>query len=360
MKTRPYNFSSGPAALPEAVLKQAQQDMLDWRGLGVSIMELSHRHPAFETLLKETEILLRDLMAIPPNYHVLFLSGGARSQFSMVPMNLLAEQSRANYLVTGVWSKIAYQEAQKYGRIILSADGEANGFLTIPDRAEWNLDPDARYCYYTPNETISGVEFKEIPAVDMPLVADMTSCILAQPFDVSRFGIIFAAAQKNMGQAGVTVVIIRDDLITKPLAMTPSMFDYRHHRDTGSLYNTAPTYAIYIMNLVLQHWVSMGGVAKIAEINRKKAAFLYQTIDKLSLYKNYVDPSYRSKANVTFHLNKPELTQTFIKEAADANLLFLKGHKSVGGLRASIYNAMPFEGVEALSQFMHEFAEKYQ
>ena len=356
---RVFNFSPGPAMLPEAVLQTARAEMLDWHDSGMSVMEISHRSPAFMELCQQTEQLLRQLMHIPRNYQVLFLSGGARSQFAMVPMNLLAANNKANYLITGSWSQLACAEAKKYGEILIAASGENEKFTTIPQQNTWEIVTDARYFYYTPNETIHGVEIPFIPTVGLPLVADMTSCILSREFPIEKFAIIFAAAQKNLGQAGVTVVIIRDDVITEPLPFTPSMFDYRCHRDRHSLYNTPPTYAIYMMNLVLQDLKDKGGVAFIRKRNVEKAASLYDFIDSSNFYYNNIDPQYRSTMNVTFRLPTPALEQRFIAKAAEHNLFNLKGHPRVGGIRASIYNAMPMRGVEALLNFMQFFQKKY-
>ena len=356
---RVFNFSAGPAMLPEEVLQIASAEMLNWHNSRMSVMEISHRSPAFMELCEQTEQLLRELMNIPNDYRVLFLSGGARSQFAMVPMNLLADNNKANYLITGSWSQLAFEEAKKYGEINIAASAAKENFTTVPNQNAWEVTKDARYFYYTPNETIHGVEFPFIPEVEMPLVADMTSCILSREFSVEKFGVIFAAVQKNLGQAGVTVVIIRDDLITRPLSFTPSMFDYRCHRDSHSLYNTAPTYAIYIMNLVLQDLKNKGGVTAIHQLNLKKANLLYNFLDQNNFYHNYVDPEYRSTMNVTFRLPTETLEKQFITEAAEHALLNLKGHASAGGIRASLYNAMPIAGVEALLEFMKVFQEKH-
>ncbi len=356
---RMFNFAAGPAMLPEVVLKTAAAEMLDWHGSGMSVMEVSHRSPAFIELIEQTQCLLRELMQIPSNYQILFLSGGARSQFAMVPMNLLAENNKADYLITGSWSKLACEEAKKYGEIAISASVEHENFTTVPSQTTWKTTKQARYFYYTPNETIHGVEMSLVPEVGVPVVADMTSCILSREFSVEKFGIIFAAAQKNLGQAGVTLVIIRDDLISKPLPFTPSMFDYRCHRDSHSLYNTAPTYAIYMMNLVLQNLKNTGGIAAVSDANREKATLLYHFIDQSDFYHNKVDPQYRSMMNVTFRLPTVALEKKFIAEAATYDLLNLKGHSSVGGLRASLYNAMPIAGVKALLHFMKIFQEQY-
>jgi phosphoserine aminotransferase len=356
---RVYNFAAGPAMLPESVLRTAQADMLDWRNSGMSVMEISHRSAMFETLLNETSALLRDLMAIPKNYHILFCTGGARAQFSMIPMNLLAQNDRANYCVTGNWSYLAMQEAQKYGQIHCVFNTDDIDLISIPDEKSWSIDNDARYFYYTPNETLVGLEFPDVPQVSMPIVADMTSYILSSVIDVSKFGLIYASAQKNLGQAGVTLVIIRDDLITQPFAFTPTMYDYACYRDNNSLQNTAPTYAIYIMNLVLQNLKNQGGVAVIEKMNQEKSRLLYAAVDNSNgFYVNKIDPKYRSRLNVSFNLPTEMLEKKFLEQANSAGLVGLKGHKKVGGIRASLYNAMPLAGVEALVSFMQQFSKE--
>jgi phosphoserine aminotransferase len=355
---RVYNFAPGPAMLPTGVLEIAQREMLDWHNTGMSVMEISHRSAAFIALLDETEQLLRTLMSIPANYKILFLPGGARTQFAAIPLNLLAQNSTANYLVTGTWSKVAYEEAQKYGAIHLVASSAEQNFFTIPEPATWNIENNASYFYYTPNETIVGVEFPNVPQVAMPVVADMTSCILSKEYPIDQFGLIFASAQKNLGQAGVTVVIVREDLVTQPLPATPSMFDYGKQIAQQSSLNTTPTYAIYIMNLVLKDLQAKGGVPTIAKLNEAKAQLLYATIDQSNYYVNQVPAPYRSRMNVTFNLPTTELDQRFCQQATQAGLTNLKGHSSVGGIRASLYNAMPLAGVEALVTFMQKFASE--
>ena len=357
--SRPFNFGAGPAILPESVLKIAQEEMLNWQGTGMSVMEVSHRSKPFMQLRDATEALLRQLMNIPTDYHVLFLAGGARTQFAMVPMNLLAQNPQADYLITGAWSQSAYDEALRYGKLNVAARVESEKLLSVPEPTQWQLNPSARYFYYTPNETLLGVEIKTTPKVAVPIVADMTSCILSRDYDVEKFGVIFASAQKNLGQAGVTVVIVHKDLLTEPFSYTPSMFDYRIHAKHQSLYNTSPTYAIYIMNLMLQWTQQQGGVAAMMQKNAQKARLLYDYIDSHSFYTNTVTSEYRSTMNVSFNLLSKELEAKFLAEAASAGLLGLKGHSSVGGIRASLYNAMPLTGVEALVIFMEEFRKQY-
>ncbi len=358
--TRKYNFSAGPAALPEVVLQQAREEMLDWHGCGMSVMEMSHRGKEFMSIAEAAEQDLRDLLAVPDNYKVLFLQGGASSQFAMVPMNLLRGKQAADYINTGAWSKKAIAEAKRFCSVNVAASSEAENFTTVPDQSDWQTSPDAAYLHYTPNETIGGVEFPFIPDTgDVPLVADMSSTILSRPLDVSRFGVIYAGAQKNVGPAGLTIVIIRDDLIGETLPGTPAMFDYKIHADAGSMYNTPPTYSWYLAGLVFQWLKQQGGLAAMAEINQRKADKLYAAIDQSGFYSNPVDPACRSWMNVPFTLANPELDQTFLNEAAEQGLVTLKGHRSVGGMRASIYNAMPEEGVDALIAFMAEFERKY-
>lgn len=357
--TTTHNFSAGPATLPKAVLEQAQAEMLSWNDTGCSVMELSHRGEKFRALLSETEDLLRQLMDIPANYQVLFIPGSARLQFSGLPMNLLVENPRANYLVSGYWSKLAYREATKYGQITQVASSADDHFMSVPEPETWQLDEQAEYFYYTPNETLQGVSCPFVPDVSMPLIADMTSCILSKQIDVREFGVIFAAAQKNLGQAGVTVVIIRDDLIQAPMPQTPAMMDFRRYRDSKSLCCTPPTYALYIMNLTLRYWAGQGGVLQIEALNQQKSQLLYQFIDQSDFYYNRVAPRYRSASNVTFNLPKADLEAVFLSKAQEQGLLGLKGHSAVGGLRASIYNAMPLSGVEHLIGFMQIFQKAY-
>ncbi|QBQ54854.1 3-phosphoserine/phosphohydroxythreonine transaminase [Nitrosococcus wardiae] len=354
--TRVYNFSAGPAILPEEVMEQARDEMLDWQGTGMSVMEMSHRGKQFMSIAKQAEADFRELLAIPDNYQVLFLQGGATSQFAMVPINLLQGNQKADYVCTGHWSKKAIAEGRRFCEINLAASSEENGFQHIPPHQEWHLDPGAAYVHYTPNETIAGVEFHWIPDTgEVPLVADMSSTLLSRPVDVSRFGVIYAGAQKNIGCAGLTVVIVRDDLIGQPLKSAPTMFDYQIHRDHNSMYNTPPTYAWYIAGLVFGWLKRKGGLTAIAEVNRAKADTLYRFIDNSDFYYNPVERASRSRMNIPFILSEQGLDGVFLQQAEKAGLTNLKGHRSVGGMRASIYNAMPQEGVEALVEFMKEF-----
>jgi phosphoserine aminotransferase len=354
---RVFNFSAGPAALPETVLSQAQAEMLDWHGSGMSVMEMSHRGKEFLSIAAEAEADLRELMAIPDNYKVLFLQGGASSQFAMIPMNLIGRTGAADYFRTGSWSKKAIAEAKRFGEINVTVDREIDGrFTSVPEADGFRVSDNAAYLHYTPNETIEGVEFPYIPDTgDVPLVADMSSTILSRPIEVSRFGLIYAGAQKNIGPAGLTIVIVRDDLVGEPLPGTPAMFSYRTHADADSMYNTPPTYGWYLAGLVFKWLKAQGGLCGMAEINRRKAALLYAAIDGSDFYANPVDPGCRSWMNVPFTLANPDLDAEFLKQAGEAGLKTLKGHRSVGGMRASIYNAMPEAGVKALVDFMAEF-----
>ena len=358
--SRVYNFSAGPAALPEEVLLQAQAEMLDWHGSGMSVMEMSHRGKEFMSIAEEAEADLRALMQVPDDYKVLFLQGGASSQFAMIPMNLIGRSGKADYFRTGSWSKKAIAEAKRFGEITVSVDREIDGrFTTVPAADGFSVSADAAYVHYTPNETIEGVEFPYIPDTGgVPLVADMSSTILSRPLDVSRYGLIYAGAQKNIGPAGLTVVIVREDLMGSPLDGTPTMFSYATHADSGSMYNTPPTYGWYLAGLVFQWLKDKGGLEGMAEINRRKAQRLYEAIDGSGFYANPVDPVCRSWMNVPFTLADAALDAEFLKQAGEAGLKTLKGHRSVGGMRASIYNAMPEAGVEALVAFMAEFERK--
>jgi len=356
---RALNFSAGPAMLPEEVLRQAQEEMLDWHGSGMCVAEMSHRGKDFMSIAEQAEADLRELMAVPDGYKVLFLQGGASSQFAMVPMNL-SRGGTADYLNTGSWSKKAIAEAKRFCTVNVAASTEAVKYNTAPGQAELNLSADAAYVHYTPNETIQGVEFPYIPDTgDKPLVADMSSTILSRPIDVSRFGVIYAGAQKNVGPAGLTIAIVREDLIGQPIPGTPAMFDYKTQADAGSMYNTPPTYAWYLAGLVFQWIKRLGGLDAIGAINERKAKALYAAIDASGLYANPVEPNSRSWMNVPFILADPELDAAFLSEAKEAGLVTLKGHRSVGGMRASIYNAMPEEGVQTLIAFMREFERKY-
>lgn len=353
--SRPYNFSAGPAMLPEPVLRQAQEEMLDWNGSGMCVAEMSHRGKEFMSIAEQAEQDLRDLLAIPAGYRVLFLQGGASSQFAMAPMNLSSTTGQADYLNTGSWSKKAIAEAHRFCSVHIAASTQPERFVRAPTQAELMLSADAAYLHYTPNETIEGVEFPYIPETLAPLVADMSSTLLSRPIDVSRYGLIYAGAQKNIGPAGLTIVILREDLLGEPLAGTPTMFDYRIHTDSGSMYNTPPTYAWYLAGLVFQWLKDLGGLEAMGAINRRKAEKLYAAIDGSSFYANPVEPASRSWMNVPFTLADPALDAEFLAGAKDAGLLTLKGHRSVGGMRASIYNAMPEAGVDALLAFMAEF-----
>jgi len=357
---RVYNFSAGPAALPEDVLRQAQDEMLDWQGSGMSVMEMSHRGKEFMSIAAEAEADVRELMSIPDNYKVLFLQGGASSQFAAIPMNLIGRTGKADYFRTGSWSKKAIAEAKRFGDINVAVNSEQDGkFTGVPAADGFSVSADAAYVHYTPNETIEGVEFPFIPATgDVPLVADMSSTILSRPLDVSRYGLIYAGAQKNIGPAGLTIVIVHEDLIGSPLDGTPAMFNYLTHADAGSMYNTPPTYGWYLAGLVFKWLKGKGGLAGMAEINQRKAAKLYNAIDTSSFYANPVATDCRSWMNVPFTLADSSLDAEFLKQAGEAGLKTLKGHRSVGGMRASIYNAMPEAGVDKLVEFMAEFERK--
>ncbi len=358
--TRVYNFSPGPAVLPEPVLRQAQAELLDWRGTGMSVMEMSHRSEAFRSIATSAQSTLRELMAIPEHYRVLFLQGGATGQFAAVPLNLIGEDGRADYVDTGQWSKKAIQEARRYTEVNVVASTAATGYCSVPPQSEWHRDPAAGYLHYTPNETIGGVEFHWVPdTAETPLVADMSSTILSRPIDVSCFGVIYAGAQKNVGPAGVTVVIVRDDLIGRVDSRAPGVLNYRLQAEAESLYNTPPAMAWYVAGLVFDWIKSQGGLAAIAERNQRKAQLLYATIDGSDFYHNPVDPDCRSWMNVPFILADATLDKTFLEKAEEAGLVALKGHRSVGGMRASIYNAMPEEGVVALATFMKDFEERH-
>lgn len=345
--------------LPDTVMQHASEEMLDWQGSGMSVMEMSHRGKEFMSIAAQAEADLRELMAIPANYKVLFLQGGASSQFAMVPINLLRGKKSADYFNTGMWSKKAIAEAKRFCKVNIVASSEDSAFTTVPDAATWKFSHDAAYVHYTPNETIGGVEFADIPATgDVPLVADLSSTILSRPIDVSKFGVIYAGAQKNIGPAGLTVVIVREDLIGQPLANMPVMFDYQTHADNESMYNTPPTYSWYLAGLVFNWLKGLGGLTAIAEINQRKAAKLYAAIDGSGFYQNPVAKPYRSWMNVPFTLANGELDSQFLAEAKAAGLVTLKGHRSVGGMRASIYNAMPEAGVDTLVSFMQDFEKR--
>jgi phosphoserine aminotransferase len=354
---RVFNFSAGPAVLPEAVLQQAKDELLDWHGSGTSVMEMSHRGKEFMAIAAKAEADLRELMNIPANYKVLFLQGGASAQFAMVPMNLLRGKKSADYINTGEWSKKAIKEAKHYAAVNVAASSEATRFTTVPPQKDWQLDPNAAYVHYTPNETIGGVEFSFVPDTgNVPLVADMSSTILSRPIDVTQYALIYAGAQKNIGPAGLTIAIVRDDLLGQVLPGTPSMFDYKIHADNDSMYNTPPTYAWYIAGLVFEWLKTNGGLKAMAETNQRKASKLYAAIDASGgYYKNPVEKPSRSWMNVPFTLMDDKLDEPFLKGAKAAGLVQLKGHRSVGGMRASIYNAMPEAGIDALIAYMQEF-----
>jgi len=355
-----YNFSAGPAALPAEVLARARDELVDWNGCGMSVMEMSHRGKEFMSIAAKAESDLRDLMKIPDNYKVMFLQGGASSQFAMVPINLLRGKDKADYIWTGAWGKKAIAEGKRYCNVNVAASSEADGFNSIPEPGTWQLDKEAAYVHYTPNETIGGVEFHWIPDVgDVPLVADMSSTILSRPVDVSRFGVIYAGAQKNIGPAGLTVVIVRDDLVGQPVEGQPVMFDYATHANNESMYNTPPTYGWYLAGLVFEWLKEKGGLEAISMVNHTKARLLYDAIDASDFYANPVDVNCRSWMNVPFTLADANLDATFLEEAAKIGLVTLKGHRSVGGMRASIYNAMPEEGVRTLVEFMADFEKRH-
>ena len=357
---RVYNFSPGPAMLPAPVLERAREELQGWRSTGVSVMEMSHRGKDFIGIAEKAEADLRELLVVPNNYKVLFLSGGASAQFAAVPMNLWRGKTRAAYVGTGYWSEKAIAEAWLFGQVQVAASAKDSHFTTIPHRALWNVDPDAAYLHYTANETIGGVEFHVAPETDgLPLVADMSSNILSRPIDVKRFGLVYASAQKNIGLPGMAVVIVREDLIGQTLPGTPSTFDYRQQADNGSMVNTPPTYAWYIAGLILEWLKEHGGLEAIEARNIRKATTLYAAIDASPFYSNPVEPAVRSRMNVPFHLTDAALESRFLADAKQAGLVYLEGHRSVGGLRASIYNAMPEEGVETLISFMREFERKW-
>jgi phosphoserine aminotransferase len=356
-----YNFSAGPAVLPKEVLQQAQAELIDWHGSGMSVMEMSHRGKEYMGIHAQAEADLRELMGIPKNYKVLFLQGGAHLQFSMIPFNLLRGKLSADYVNTGEWSKKAIAEAKKYCNVNVVASNADKNCTYVPAFDTWKLDKDAAYVHYCPNETIGGVEFNWIPNTgDVPLVADMSSNILSRPTDVWKFGLIYAGAQKNIGPAGLTLVIVRDDLIGHADPRLPTMLDYKIHADGDSMYNTPPTYGIYMAGLVFQWLKKNGGIGAMERTNIAKANLLYAAIDASNgFYHCPVNKADRSRMNVPFTLKDANLDGDFLKQADGRGLLQLKGHRSVGGMRASIYNAMPLEGVQALANFMHEFAGKH-
>ena len=376
---RVFNFSAGPAVLPEPVLRQAADEMLDWHGSGMSVMEMSHRGPEFGAIAEEAFALLRGLLQVPASHRILFMQGGALAENAIVPMNLIGRGAapgatgRADYVDTGMWSAKSLAEARRYGRVNVAASGAAGGYRSIPPRETWNLDPGAAYVHLCSNETIHGVQFPDTPDVGaVPLVVDMSSDILSRPVDVARHGLIYAGAQKNIGPAGLTIVIVREDLLGHALPCTPTAFDYKVVADNGSMYNTPPTYAIYVAGLVFRWIAAQGGVAAMAQRNEAKAALLYGAIDGSALYACPVQPPFRSRMNVPFRIagaalgggpdaaaREAALTAEFLRGAEERGLRQLAGHRSVGGLRASIYNAMPLQGVQALVDWMQDFEARH-
>ncbi|MGZ5787246.1 MAG: 3-phosphoserine/phosphohydroxythreonine transaminase [Ramlibacter sp.] len=358
--TRVFNFSPGPATLPEPVLRKAAEEMLDWHGSGMSVMEMSHRGKEFISIHAEAESLLRELLGVPANYKVLFMQGGAIGENAIVPMNLIGKSGRADYVNTGDWSKKSIKEAKTYGKVNIAASGEASNFTAIPTQKEWKLDPEASYVHICSNETIGGVEYHWTPDTGaVPLVADMSSNILSRPVDIAKYGLIYAGAQKNMGPAGVTVVIVRDELLGHALPITPTAFNYKLQADSDSMYNTPPTYAIYIVGLVCKYLKEQGGLKAMEAHNQAKAAILYDYLDNSAFYRNPVAREDRSLMNVPFKLKDESLDDAFLKGAQAKGMIQLKGHRSVGGMRASIYNAMPIEGVKALVAYMKEFEAQH-
>ncbi len=356
--TRRFNFCAGPAALPESVLLQAQQELLDYRDAGLSIMEMSHRSKEIVAIAEQAEADFRELMGISDDYAVLFLQGGASTQFAAVPLNLLGDNTTADYINTGQWSKKAIKEAQRYCEVNIVASSEDSNFTTIPPVDSWQLNKEAAYFHYTPNETIGGVEFASIPLGEVPLVADMSSTILSRPIDVSAYGVIYAGAQKNIGPAGLTMVIVRRDLLDRARPECPTMLAYKTAAENDSMYNTPPTYSIYLAGLVFQWLKKQGGLQAIETINRRKADKLYSYIDGSGFYANPVEPVSRSLMNVPFTLANADLDKSFLALSEQAGMLNLKGHRSVGGMRASIYNAVPEEAVDTLIDFMKDFAQR--
>jgi phosphoserine aminotransferase len=358
--TQVFNFSAGPAVLPKEVLRQAADEMLDWHGSGMSVMEMSHRGPEFIAIHTQAEADLRELLAVPDDYRILFMQGGGLGQNAIVPLNLLgrkAQPATIDFVHTGSWSGKSAQEAARYANVNVAASGAANGFTAVPPQAEWRLTPDAAYLHVCTNETIDGVEFNFVPdAGNVPVVADMSSHILSRAVDVSRYGVIFAGAQKNIGPAGLTLAIVRDDLLDHALPICPGVFNWRAVADADSMLNTPPTYAIYIAGLVFAHLKRLGGLAAMERINIEKARLLYAALDADDFYQNRVAHDARSRMNIPFHLRDASLNDRFLAGATARGLLQLKGHKSVGGMRASIYNAMPIEGVHALVDYLNEFA----
>ncbi len=363
--SRVWNFSAGPAALPEEVLRQAAEEMLDWHGSGMGVMEMSHRGKEFTAIAAQAEADLRELLAVPASYRILFMQGGAIAENAIIPMNLMGDRRVADYVVTGSWSQKSQNEARKYAEVNIAATAEASGFTTVPAIDAWRISPDPAYVFTCTNETIGGVEYPFEPDLarigrsEVPVVADMSSHILSRAIDVSKYGLIFGGAQKNIGPAGLTIVIVREDLLGHAMPHCPSAFDFKTVADNGSMYNTPPTYSIYIAGLVFQWLKRQGGVAAIEAQNFAKAKLLYDFLDGSDFYENRVDKACRSRMNVPFFLKDEALNDAFLAESKAAGLVQLKGHKSVGGMRASIYNAMPLRGVQALVDFMRDFAARH-
>ena len=358
--SRVFNFSAGPSMLPEDVLKRAAAEMLDCEGSGQSVMEMSHRSKEFENIIKTAESLLRELMNIPENYKVLFLQGGASTQFAAIPLNFMNKSGKADYIISGQWAKKAFAEAQKYGDVQAVASSADKTFSYIPATTKESFRPDADYVYICMNNTIYGTVYHQLPDTgDIPLIADISSCFLSEPLDVTKFAMVYGGAQKNVAPAGLTIAIIREDMLGNARDITPAMLNYQIHADNGSLYNTPPCYTIYICKLVLEWIKSLGGLEAMGERNRKKASILYSFLDNSKMFKGTVVPEDRSLMNVPFVTGDDELNAKFVKEATAAGLVNLKGHRSVGGMRASIYNAMPIEGVEKLVEFMADFEKAH-
>lgn len=355
-----YNFSAGPAVLPQEVLEIAQKELLDWHGTGISVMEMSHRGKWFDEIATHAETTLRELLRIPKSYRVLFLHGGATLQFTMVPMNLLGGKTTADYIFTGHWSERAIAEARRLCEVNVAASSQDSNHQVIPAQTHWRLNPKAAYVHYTPNETIGGLEFHSIPETEpVPLVADMSSTLLSRPLDVTRFGVIYAGTQKNIAPPGLAVVIVREDLLGHAPPTTPALLNYKMQAENDSRYNTPPTFSWYIAGLVFDWIKRQGGLEAMGQRNQRKAQKLYTVVDQSSFYHNPIDPSCRSWMNIPFGLQNSKLDAIFLQEAEQAGLLALKGHRSVGGMRASIYNAMPEEGVDTLIAFMHDFERRH-
>ncbi len=353
---RVYNFSAGPAVLPEPVLKKAASELVEYKNSGMSVMEMSHRSPEYEAIINNAESLLRELMNIPANYKVLFLQGGASLQFSMIPLNLFRKSKKADFIHTGEWTKKAIPESKRYGTVNILGSAEDKNFSYIPEIDKSKFDKDADFFYICSNNTIEGTRFASFPETgNVPLVADMSSHILSEVMDVSKFGVIFAGAQKNIGPAGVTVVIIREDLIGNAMDITPTMMNYKTHSENGSMFNTPPTYSVYMAMLVFEWLKELGGISAMQKINENKAAILYDFIDNSKLFKSPVEKKFRSMMNIPFKTGNDDLDSKFLKEASKSGLVQLKGHRLVGGMRASIYNAMPAQGVQTLVDFMKKF-----